>query len=195
MQAQRWTGVAALLAAAAWLSWAVLNAWTRGALDGPRDGPQAAWAWAGTMLLVAATAGVIPAALALGHAVRARAPAAIVLVTAAGVLSLALWAAAAAFRWWPPALEPGFIALSAVWWLGLGAALWPERRALAVLTALLGVAAALDATVTAFEPRLPAWAFPVLGGPKLPLQMIWTLTVGVVLVRWRSIDRRAEHVR
>lgn len=181
----RLAGAASLLAAAAWLAWAVLNAATNGALDGPRSGPNAPWGWLGTGLLVAWTALVIPAAVVLGRWLSAAAPRLVSLATAAGVLSLLLWGGAALGRWWPVGLEPAFLLLSAGWWLGIGKVLRQVHPRLGTLTLVLGVAAALDAVVTGAGERLPAWMFPVLGGPKLPLQWIWTIAVGRSL--WRGM--------
>jgi hypothetical protein len=175
--------VAALTAAAAWLTWAVLNLATHGALDGPRAGANAALAWLGVALLVASTVLVIPAALVLARQLQGAAPRLVPVATAAGVLSIALWAGAVLTGWWPAGLEPAYVALSAVWWGGLAG---PMRRAhprLSVLTLVLAVAAVCDAVVTGGYGWLPAWTFPVLGGAKLPLQLAWTISVGVVLVR------------
>ena len=83
----RRAGLAALAAAGAWLTWAVLNTITRGALDGPRTGARASWAWLGAALLVASTALVIPAALVLGRRLQGLAPRVVPAATAAGVLS------------------------------------------------------------------------------------------------------------
>ncbi|MGI9076017.1 MAG: hypothetical protein ACR2G6_01665 [Gemmatimonadaceae bacterium] len=180
----RRAGLAALVAAAAWLTWVVLDASTGGALDGPRSGPNAAWGWLGTGLLVTWTGLVVPAALALCRALRRSAPRVVPAATAAGIFSLGLWGVAALARWWPAGLEPAFLALSAVWWLGIARPLRGARPRLGTLTLALGVAAACDAIVTAGEGRLPGWTFPVFGGAKLPLQLVWTITVGVAL--WRG---------
>ena len=58
---------------------------------------------------------------------------------------------------------------------------------LGLLTLALGNAAAADAVATAAEAQLPVWAFRVFGGPKLPLQLVWTIAIGSLLVR-RSVS-------
>lgn len=179
----RKAGLAALVAAAAWIAWAVLNASTDGALDGPRSGTNAAWGWLGTGLLIASTVLIIPAALVLGRDLRRTAPRAVPAATTAGIVSLVLWAFAALSRWWPAWLEPTFLLLSAAWWLGIGPAIRQTRPRLGTLTLVLALAAACDAVVTAGEGRLPAWTFPVFGGAKLPLQLVWTISIGVALRR------------
>jgi len=179
----RRAGVLALVAASAWLSWAVLNGITRGALDGPRSGARAGWAWLGAGLLVASTSLVIPAALTLGRQLRSVAPRVVPVATAAGVLSLTLWAAAVLTGWWPTGLEAGYVALSALWWAGIAAPLRRTHPRLGILTAVLAVAAACDAVVTGGYGQLPGWTFPVLGGAKLPLQLLWTASVGTALAR------------
>jgi len=190
-------GVAALLAAGAWLAWAIINALTGGALDGPRSGVTAGWAWLGTALLVASTMLVIPAALVLARRLKGLGPRAVPLATASGVISLLLWALAVLTGWWPSGLEAGYVALSAMWWIGIAGPLRRVSPRLGLLTFVLGVAAIGDAAVTGGYGHLPAWTFPVFGGAKLPLQLIWTATVGIVLARgrpqtsWSAIARSA----
>lgn len=179
----RSAGVAAIVAACAWLSWAMLNAFTRGALDGARTGANAPWGWLGASLLAASTTLVIPAALVLAQQLHVLAPRVVRAATAAGVLSLALWATAVLTGWWPQALEPSYVALSALWWCGIAGPLRRVSPRLGVLTFVLGVAAACDAVVTGGYGRLPEWTFPVLGGAKLPLQLVWTASAGIVLAR------------
>jgi hypothetical protein len=179
----RSAGIAAIVAAGAWLSWAMLNALTHGALDGPRVGANAPWGWLGASLLAASTTLVIPAALVLAQQLQVLAPRVVLAATAAGVLSLALWATAVLTGWWPPVLEPTYVALSALWWCGIAGPLRRVSPRLGVLTFALGVAAAGDAVVTGGYGRLPEWTFPVFGGAKLPLQLVWTASVGIVLAR------------
>lgn len=188
-------GVAALLAAAAWLAWAIINALTGGALDAPRNGAPEGWAWLGAALLVTSTTLVIPAALVLARRLTPLAPRAVPLATAAGVISLLVWALAVLTAWWPPGLEAGYVALSALWWIGIAGPLRRVSPRLGLLTFALGVAAIGDAVVTGGYGHLPQWTFPVFGGAKLPLQLIWTATVGIVLARrrpqtaWSTIAR------
>jgi hypothetical protein len=190
-------GLAALLAAGAWLAWAIINPLTGGALDRPRTGATAGWAWLGTALLVASTTLVVPVALVLARRLNGRGPRAVPLATAAGVISLLVWAMAVLTGWWPPGLEAGYVALSALWWIGIAGPLRRVSPRLGLLTFVLGVAAIGDAVVTGGYGRLPAWTFPVFGGAKLPLQLIWTTTVGIVLARrrmqtsWSAVARSA----
>jgi hypothetical protein len=119
---------------------------------------------------------IIPTALYLGAGVASRGPIVSAAFTAAGVTASLLWA----FSYRLPAVEPWWIGLAAVWWLGLGWLLAPERRALGRFTLLLGVAAAVDFVLTALNAPMPIYA---LGGFKIPLTMVWSFWVGLGLVR------------
>jgi hypothetical protein len=92
----------------------------------------------------------LPVAIALWAWLRPRSSRVVDVATACGVSSLALWAASAAV----PSLAPYealWIGLSAAWWLGIGVAIGRERRFLAVLTVIVGIAAVGDAIVTVPE--------------------------------------------
>lgn len=102
---------------------------------------------------------------------------------ACGVASLLLWAAAPIFVLW--SLEHVWIALSAAWWLATGWLLVCVRRRFGIFTVVLGVAAALDAAVTA-APGLPFLAFAAPGAWKLPLSLVWVIWLTIELLR-RSI--------
>ncbi|GAC1505291.1 MAG: hypothetical protein NVS1B3_03320 [Candidatus Dormibacteraceae bacterium] len=67
----------------------------------------------------------------------------------AGLGSVLLWGGAFAFGWFH--LELLWIGLSAVWWLALAQLMRERERRIAILTAVTGVAAALDAAVTGIE--------------------------------------------
>lgn len=99
----------------------------------------------------------------------------------AGIASLLLWATAPVSGAWN--LEAAWIGLSAVWWLGTGILLRRFRPGWGTFTIVVGVAAALDAVVTAFEDTIPFVIFAVLGGPKLPLSLVWMIWSGVTLLR------------
>lgn len=99
-----------------------------------------------------------------------------------GLGSALAWAYGFAFAAW--SLEPLWIWLSAAWWIGLGVAIVRGRHRVGGLTLLVGLAAALDAADTAFVQafHLPSRFFGLLGGWKLPLQLLWTVAMGVWMV-------------
>ena len=78
-------------------------------------------------------------------------------------------------------LEVTYLALSAVWWLGIGIVLRRSRRALGLFTIVVGAFAGLDAVLCLLEP-LPSAVF-AMAAPKLPLAAGWSILVGVVLYR------------
>ncbi len=113
--------------------------------------------------------------------------------TIAGALSCLLWAAAFAdAQWW---LEPIYLALSSAWWLGLSRALiLAGRRRYGILTAALGVAALLDVAVSLTGITGPAYA--LIGGWKLPLQLVWTVVTAYVAFRESRAPGQVEsHAR
>lgn len=126
---------------------------------------------------------IIPTALYLGARVASRRSVAAAASTAAGIIASLLWA----FAYQSPTLEPWWIGLAAAWWLGLGWLLAPERRALGRFTLLLGVAAAMDFLVTALNAPWPIYA---LGAFKLPLTLVWTVWVGLSLLRRPLVSHR-----
>lgn len=103
--------------------------------------------------------------------------------TALGVASLLWWALSGILLPWN--LEPGSIALSGLWWLGIGWAMRPQRRAFGTFTLVVGAFALADAALTAAGSLVPFWAFALFGGPKLPLQAAWTVWLGIELLRGR----------
>lgn len=107
------------------------------------------------------------------------------IATAAGAGSLLLWAVHSSVR--PMGeLEPIWIWLSAVWWLGLGAELRPLHRKLGVFTIIVGFAALLDGVVSTPSLNPPFIVFALLGGWKIPLSFAWAFAVGVTLMRFRK---------
>lgn len=132
------------------------------------------------MLTLAWTLLLIPAVIRTHFALRPTAPAQLPIFTAAGVISPLLWAfgAAAAFI---PYLEIGYNALAAIWLLGTGAILCSRRRWLGIFALVVGAFTALDAVFGLFEPM--PFALYLLAAPKLPLAALWSVTLGVALVR------------
>ncbi len=119
---------------------------------------------------------IIPAALVLGVQVASRGPIVAAVATTAGVASSLLWSVG--FE--NPRLEPWWIGLSAVWWLGVGWLLRDDHPRTGWFTLVLGVAAAVDFVVTALGFGLPLLA---VGGFKLPLTTAWSVWIGVLLIR------------
>ena len=118
---------------------------------------------------------IIPTALYLGIRLGPRGPVVAAISTAAGIAAALLWATS--FR--QAALEPWWIGLAAVWWIGIGWLLLPTHRATGILTVTLGVVAALDFFVTLWDIGLPLLA---VAGLKLPLSTVWSFWIGVVLI-------------
>jgi hypothetical protein len=165
--AGRVVGAAALAAALAMFGQAVSEA--RG------SGLQAPLGTAFNLLL-------IPVALWLGVTLWPRGRITALVGSLAGLGSLLLWAGAFTFGWFQ--LEVLWIALSAAWWLALAQLMRQRERRLAILTAVTGLAAVLDATVTGIESvrPIPFLLFVLLGGWKLPLQLIWSAVLGLLLL-------------
>jgi hypothetical protein len=119
---------------------------------------------------------IIPAAVYTGVVVSRRGAVVAAISTVGGVAASLLWA----FAYADPRLEPWWIGLAAVWWLGLGWLLRPDRRRLATFTLILGVAAAVDFVLTLLDAPMPIYA---LGGFKIPLTNVWTFWIGASLLR------------
>jgi hypothetical protein len=69
---------------------------------------------------------LIPAALVLWSWFRAGQATARGLITVCGLASLCLWACAAVAQRITPPVEVTYLALSGIWWCGLGVMLWPR---------------------------------------------------------------------
>ena len=118
---------------------------------------------------------IIPTAVYLGVRLASRGWAVAATSTAAGIAASLLWATS--FR--NPGLEPWWIGLAAIWWLGFGWLLLPSHRATGILTLALGVATVLDFFVTLLDIGFPMLA---LAGLKLPLSTLWSFWIGAVLI-------------
>jgi hypothetical protein len=125
---------------------------------------------------------LIPVVLWLGVTLWPRGPITALVGSMAGLGSLLLWAGAFTFGWFQ--LEVLWIALSAAWWFALARLMRRRERRLALLTAVTGLAAGLDAIVTGIESvrSLPFLLFALLGGLKLPLQLVWSAVFGLLLL-------------
>jgi len=181
----RGAGVAALFAGAAWVLWAVLNTRTHGGLDNGSASVGERIARTGTLLMVGWNVLLIPAALVLYARLVELNPDRVRLATACGLASLLFWAYGAATHGITPALEVSYLALSAVWWCGIGTALWPSNKVFGGLTILLGVFAFWDAMLTAVEP-VP-FALYLTAAPKLPLSILWDFALGYFLIRGLAV--------
>ncbi len=123
----------------------------------------------------------VPAAVYLGWALGAINRNIAIASAAAGVGSLGLWSYAVV--WDHFELEVGWIILAAGWWLGAGVLLRTMRPRLGTFTVVLGIAAVLDAIVSGLGDKLPFLVFALFGGWKLPLALVWTVWLGIVLLR------------
>ena len=119
---------------------------------------------------------IIPTAIYLGVRLAAHGALVSAASAAAGVAASLLWA----FAHDVPGLEPWWIGLAAAWWVGVGWLLRTERRTLGLFTLLLGVSAAVDFVLTALNAPMPIYAF---GGFKIPFTIVWSLWLGVALLR------------
>ena len=134
------------------------------------DGPQPdRWIVAWNLL-------IIPSALYTGVLVARWGIVLATASTAGGVAASLLWASSHEV----PRLEPWWIGLATVWWLGLGWLLRVYRRRLGIFTFVLGVAAGIDLVLTLLDAPMPIYA---LGGFKIPLTTIWSFWLGVSLLR------------
>jgi hypothetical protein len=174
-------GISALAAGVAWITWAAVNTRTHGGLDAGASVVGEPMARAGALLMVAWNVLLLPAALALHAELSPRAPERMRVATLAGIASLLFWAFGGATHTITPALEVSYIALSAVWWGGVGATILPARRAFGVFTIVLALFAGWDALLTAWEP-VPFGLY-MTAAPKLPLSIVWDFWLALVLLR------------
>jgi len=180
--AERIAGIAAVLSGACWVMWAVGNTLSHGGLadgSGVFAGPRLAKV--GPLLTAGWNLLLVPAALALWRRLHLSRPDLVLLYTVAGILSLTFWAFGGVTRI-TPTLEITYLALAAVWWIGIGSSLRTHgRRSLGTFTMIVGCFAALDALLCFCEP-VPFALF-VLAAPKLPLAATWSIVIGIVLCR------------
>jgi hypothetical protein len=181
--------VCALGAGLAWVAWVAINSRTHGGLDVGAAAVGEPTARIGAFLQVAWNLLLLPAALALHAELEPTAPERMRLVTLTGIVSLLFWAFGSATRTITPVLEVTYIALSALWWLGLGVALRASRRGFAAFTLLLGAFAAWDAVLTAW-PQVP-FALYLTAAPKLPLSIVWDFALAWVLFPARRTRERS----
>jgi len=179
----------ALGAGLAWIAWAVINSRTHGGLDAgtPAIGP--GLALTGALLMVAWNVLLLPAALVLHAHLESAAPERMRLVTLAGIVSLLFWAFGGATRTITIPLEVTYIALSAVWWGGLGLALRAEHRWFGTFTLVLAAFALWDAVLTSWA-GVP-FTFYLTAAPKLPLSIIWDFWLAWLLFTPRVGEERA----
>jgi len=179
----------ALGAGIAWIAWAVINARTHGGLDAGPSAVGEPLTRIGTLLMIAWNVLLLPAALALGTELAPRAPERMRVATLAGIASLLFWAFGGSTRTITPALEVTYIALSAVWWGGIGLTIRRERPWFGTFTLVLAAFAAWDAFLTAFV-SVP-FALYLTAAPKLPLSIVWDFWLAAELLRGQAVKREA----
>ena len=176
-------GLGALGAGVAWVTWVSINARTHGGLDAGASAIGEPLARVGTLLMVAWNLLLVPAALTLGDELAPHARERMRLATLAGIASLLFWAIGGATHTITAPLEVTYIALSAVWWGGIGITIRAERKWFGTFTLVLAAFAAWDAFLTAFV-SVP-FSLYLTAAPKLPLSIVWDFWVGYELVRAR----------
>ena len=176
-------GLGAIGAGIAWVAWVSINGRTHGGLDAGASAVGEPLARVGALLMVAWNLLLVPAALTLGDELAPRARERMRLATLAGIASLLFWAIGGATRTITAPLEVTYIALSAVWWGGIGLTIRAERRWFGTFTLVLAAFAAWDAFLTAFV-SVP-FSLYLTAAPKLPLSILWDFWVGYELVRAR----------
>ena len=189
LPSSRLASVCALGAGLAWVAWAVLNSHLNGGLDGGPAAVGETLARLGAFLQVAWNLLLLPPALVLYAELEPAAPERMRVVTLAGIASLLFWAFGSATRTITPVLEVTYIALSAVWWGGLGVTLLASRRWFAVLTLVLAAFAAWDAALTSLV-QVP-FALYVTAAPKLPLSILWDFALAWMLFPARTLPTPA----
>jgi hypothetical protein len=173
-------GACALGAGHAWIAWIAINSRTHGGLDAGPPAVGAGVARTGMLLMVAWNVLLLPAALVLHQHLETGARMRMRLVSLAGVASLLLWAYGGATRTITTPLEVSYIALSAVWWGGLGWELRAEHRWFGTFTLVLAVFAVWDAVLTGWA-GVP-FALYLTAAPKLPLSIIWDFWLAWLLL-------------
>lgn len=186
----RLAGCTALVSAAAWITWAILNSVTHGGLDSGRGIDARVFKLAGVL-----TAGwnllLIPAAFALWKLLEQRNPARVLLYTMSGIGALFFWAYGGATHGITASLETTYLLMGGIWWVGIGQELRQERRVFGTYTVLLGLMTCLDGVFTILEP-LPDLIY-MIAAPKLPMALVWSLWVGILLLRRGTGNRETLH--
>jgi hypothetical protein len=179
----RIAGILAFIAGLCWFAWAVINISGDHVLERAAVGSLAATT--NSLLTAGWNLLLIPSALRLHSHLRNSHPKMLFAATIAGILSLTLWAIGG-FTRISHNLETVYLALGAVWLLNLGLSAVQNSRAFGYFTLLVGAITLVDAVFNLFEPM--PFAVYLLAAPKLPLSALWSLVVGVFLIR-KTVDR------
>jgi hypothetical protein len=183
-RARRIAGIASITAGVAWIIWIIINGMTNGGLDLGSPAINLRLAKLGQLLTVAWNLLLIPAVLVFWNDLRFQNTNLIFIYSICGILSQVFWAIGAAAHINSPMLEVTYLLLSGVWWLGIGIAQRDHAKWFGTFTAMLGVFALLDATLSFFEP-MPFYIY-VLAAPKLPLSIIWDFWLGIFMLNTAS---------
>jgi len=178
IQIAGWIGVGAGFA---WVGWIGLNLATHGGLDVGAPAISERLIRVGGLLMGAQNLLTVPAVLVLRAWLRGPARERVDWWAICGLISLSFWAYASASGTNSLGLEATYLALSAVWWLGIGQAILPRRRALGAFTIVLGGFALLDSIFSAVG-GVPFWLY-LTAAPKVPLSVIWVFWAAGMLVR------------
>jgi hypothetical protein len=136
---------------------------------GPRPAFPDAWVTISNLAL-------IPLALWLGRLLVAQSVPLSVATAAAGVSAAALWA----MSYDRPDLEPVWLGLQTLWWLGLGILFWARRmRWTASFTIIVAAAAGIDTLAVLLGETGVLW---IVAGAKLPLSFAWAFAIGLRLL-------------
>jgi hypothetical protein len=180
----RIASIAAILAGASWVAWVAINMATGGGLDAGPPAVQEITARAGRALIVGYNVCLIPAALVLWRWLKPGRPELAALASVCGLTSLCLWAGGAAVERITPRVEVTYLALSGIWWCGLGVMLWSRTRVFGAFTLVLGTFALWDSLLTALWP-VP-FSMYLTAAPKVPLSIVWDFALAIALWRWAA---------
>ncbi|GAC1477387.1 MAG: hypothetical protein NVS1B4_19990 [Gemmatimonadaceae bacterium] len=183
-------GVAALLAAAAWLASALIEVKGHQALDLAAPPISDHLLVQGRALVAASQVCLLPAALVLHLRLVPRHRCRIRTATSCGVASLVIWSYAVMTTRITRPLEVTCLALAGIWWCALSLSLRPYAGHFAALTLALGVFALWDALLTTLEP-LPV-ALYATAAPKLLLSFAWNIAVAWELMRTPTAQARVR---